>query len=77
MSGHGLLESRTIKNEKTDALISERIDEITYFFFERKVYYSAIDVGSFRYLKKKIRAGYRAGPELGNKLKTSNQVHSR
>ena len=36
---HGLLESRTgnfnitIKNEKTDAPISERIDEITYFFF--------------------------------------------
>ena len=53
---HGLLESRTgnfnitIKNEKTDALISEGIDEISYFFFERKVYYSAIDVGSFRYL---------------------------
>ena len=36
---HGLLESRTgnfnitVKKEKTDALISERCDEISYFFF--------------------------------------------
>ena len=42
LSDHGLLESRTgnfnitIKNEKTYALISERIDEITYFFFKER-----------------------------------------
>ena len=51
--GHGLLESRTgnslttYKNEKIDALIFAVIDEITYFFFKRKVYYSAIDTGTF------------------------------
>ena len=38
------------------------------FFFKRKVCYSAIDVGTFQYLSKKFRAGFRAGPELGKNL---------
>ena len=65
---HGLLESRTgnfnitQKNEKTIALISERSKEITYFFFERKVCYSAIDVGTFQNMSKNFRARFQAGP---------------
>ena len=52
--GCRLLESQTgnfnitITKEKTDALISEQIDKITYFFFKEKVCYSAIDIGTFQ-----------------------------
>ena len=38
-----------VKNEKTDALLSEAIDETFYIFLERKVCYSAIDIGTFQY----------------------------
>ena len=74
---HGLLESRTgnfnitVKKAKTDALISERFDLRTYFFFKRKVCYSAIDVGTFQNIPKNFRAQFRAGPERGINLESS------
>ena len=63
---HRLLESRignfniTVKNEITDALISERIDEIFYLSSKRKVCYSAIDIGTLQY-----KAFTFSGPNLG------------
>ena len=50
---HGLLDTRTVnsqttvKNVKIDAPISWKIDEIGYFFFEREIWLSAIDIELF------------------------------
>ena len=74
MSIHGLLDTRTVnsqttvKNVKIDAPISWKIDEIGYFFFEREIWLSAIDIELFEKMNLTYRARNRARLDLGQKF---------